>query len=71
MIAGSEDSTVRRFDKNTLEFLGNVTQTEAIGIFCLSIDPKGKKVAVGSQCVKLYISLVKERLTNALVESLC
>ncbi|KAF8902638.1 hypothetical protein CPB85DRAFT_1564580 [Mucidula mucida] len=49
MIAGSEDSTVRRFDKNTLEFLGNVTQTEAIGIFCLSIDPKGKKVAVGSQ----------------------
>lgn len=48
-LSGSEDAEVRRYAKDRSELLGLVTSAVGVGVRCVAIDPKGKRVAVASE----------------------
>ncbi|KAJ6593880.1 hypothetical protein B0H19DRAFT_1092452 [Mycena capillaripes] len=47
-LSGSLDSDVRRYAKDAAKMDGIVTNTRAIAVRCVAIDPRGKTVAVAS-----------------------
>lgn len=52
-LSGSDDSCVRRYAKSSTELESLVTQTSSFPVRCIAVDPKGKCVAVTSECVCL------------------
>jgi hypothetical protein len=48
-LSGSEDAEVRQYAKDRGEMVGLVTSANAVPVRCVSIDPKGKRVAVASE----------------------
>lgn len=57
-LSGSEDSEVRSFKagENGLEDM--ITSAIGVSVRCVAIDPKGKRVAVTSECVP-YLSTTR------------
>ncbi|KAF9462340.1 hypothetical protein BDZ94DRAFT_1322712 [Collybia nuda] len=55
-LSGSEDAEVRRYAKDRSELLGLVTSAVGVGVRCVAIDPKGKRVAVASD--ELFVKVV-------------
>lgn len=51
-ISASEDGEVRRYVKDRSDLDGLVTTTAGIAIRNIAFDPKGKRVAVASECVR-------------------
>ena len=47
---------MRRYEKDRNEMNGLVVNTAGVAVRSIAIDPKGKKVAVTSECVESYSS---------------
>ena len=64
LLVGTSNSVVHRFRKDTPEHLGSVGSVNGVPVQCIAIDPKGKKVAIGSQCV-LFLSFSSYLIASA------
>ena len=50
----ASDDLVRRYVKHESQLHGFVTNANGVRIRSVSIDPKGKRIAVASECVSSY-----------------
>lgn len=50
-LSGSEDGEVRRYARDRGDLDSLVTSAKAVAIRCVAIDPRGRRVAVASECV--------------------
>ena len=65
-MSGSDDSLVRRYTKLGTEMESLITRANAIPIRYISVDAKGRRVAVASECVLAMSSRKAAELIIAL-----
>jgi chromosome transmission fidelity protein 4 len=62
--SGSEDTEVRRYLRESNEFDAPLTSVAGVPVRSVAIDPKGRRVAVSSECVLVLTESDIELKTN-------